>query len=153
MAQEKSIGAVIYRKENNVAHYLLLQYRRKHWDFTKGHGEAGETDEQTLKREAEEETGIKDLKLIDGFKEHHKFVFKQYKELMSKEDIKKGKPVWVFKIVTFYLAETQTKEITISWEHQDFKWLPYQEALELVTFKNGKELLKKANDFIIENKL
>ena len=58
-------------------------------------------------------------------------------------------------IATRYIPETilQTKEIIISWEHQDYKWLAYQEALELVTFKNGKELLKKANDFILENNL
>jgi hypothetical protein len=51
------------------------------------------------------------------------------------------------------LAQTKTKEIKISFEHQDYKWLEYKEALELVTFKNGKDLLKKANDFIIENNI
>lgn len=153
MPQEKSVGAVIFRKENGVVHYLLLRYRRKHWDFTKGHAEPEESEEQTLRREAKEETGLTDLKIIEGFKEHHKFVFKQYKELMSKEDQEAGKTVWVYKIVTFYLAETKTKEVTISWEHQDFKWLPFQEALNLVTFKNAKELITKANEFIIKNNL
>ena len=59
----------------------------------------------------------------------------------------------MFKLVSFYLAETKTKEVTISWEHQDYKWLEYDEALKLVTFKNAKELLKKANDFVLENKI
>jgi 8-oxo-dGTP pyrophosphatase MutT (NUDIX family) len=150
MPQEKSVGAVIYRKQDNKIYYLLLKYTAKHWDFTKGHIDPGETDEQTLRREAVEETSINDLEIIDGFKEIHKYFFKQYKEKMTKEDLKKGKPVWVFKLVNFYLAETKTKEIKISDEHQDYKWLEYDEALKLVTFKNAKELLKKANDFLIK---
>jgi 8-oxo-dGTP pyrophosphatase MutT (NUDIX family) len=153
MPREKSVGAVIYRKENGKIYYLLLKYTAKHWDFTKGHIEAGETDDQTLRREAKEETGIKDLRVIKDFKEYHKYFFKQYKDKMTKADIEKGRPVWVFKLVNFYLAETKTKEIKLSIEHQDYKWLLYDDALKLVTFKNAKELLLKANDFLIKNKI
>ncbi|KKP33080.1 MAG: hypothetical protein A2312_01410 [Candidatus Staskawiczbacteria bacterium RIFOXYB2_FULL_32_9] len=153
MPREKSVGAVIYRKQDNKIYYLLLKYTAKHWDFTKGHIEVGETEDQTLRREAEEETGIKDLRVIKDFKEYHKYFFKQYKDKISETDKKKDKIPWVFKLVSFYLAETKTKEVTISWEHQDYKWLEYDEALKLVTFKNAKELLKKANDFVLENKI
>ncbi len=153
MPREKSVGAVIFRKQDNKTYYLLLKYTAKHWDFVKGHIDEGEIDMQTLAREADEETGIKDLKVIEGFKEIHKYFFKQYKDKMTKEDLKKGKPVWVFKLVNFYLAESKTKDIKLSEEHQDYKWLKYEEALRLVTFKNAKELLKKANDFLIKNKI
>lgn len=153
MPQEKSVGAIIYRIENRQRLYLILKYKAKHWDFVKGHIDEGETDMQTLLRETQEESGIKDLKIIDGFKEYAKFVFKQYKELMTKEQIKAGKPVWVFKIVTFYLAETKTKDVIISSEHQDYKWLPYEEAFKQTTFKGSKEILRKANEFLNKNKL
>lgn len=148
MPKEKSVGAIIYRIENGVKYYLLLKYTRKHWDFVKGHSEPGETEEQTLYREAEEEAGLEDLEIISGFKETTKFVFRQYKNLMTKEQIEQGKTVWVFKIVTFYLAKTQTKNIVLSAEHQDYKWLPIDQALKQTTFKGSKDILYKAEEFL-----
>ncbi len=58
---------------------------------------------------------------------------------------------WIFKLVVFYLAETKTKDVKISFEHQNYKWLPYEEALKQLTFKNAKEILKKANAFILRS--
>lgn len=148
MPQEKSVGAIIFRIENGERLYLILKYKAKHWDFVKGHIDPGETDGQTLRREAKEEAGLEDLEIIPGFKEYAKLVFKQYKEKMTKEDLEKGKPVWVFKIVTFYLAKTNTKDIKLSWEHKDFKWLAINEAIEQTTFKGSKEILRKADEFL-----
>jgi bis(5'-nucleosidyl)-tetraphosphatase len=151
MPQEKSVGAIIFRIENGVKYYLLLKYKEKHWDFVKGHGDFGETEEQTLRREAKEESGIEDLKIIEGFKEYHKYFFRQYKDKISEKDRIAGKTPWVFKIVNFYLAQTQTKEIKLSEEHQDYKWLVFEEAVRQVTYKNAKEILKKANNFLSKN--
>jgi len=141
MPVEKSAGAVIFRKEGNKIYYLLLHYPsnakapREYWDFPKGHIEKGEKIEETVKREVKEETGLKDIKLIEGFKEWIKYFFKF-----------KGKNI--FKIVTFFLAETKTKTVKVSFEHIGFKWLPYEEAIEKLTFKNAKDILKKANDYL-----
>ena len=60
-------------------------------------------------------------------------------------------PPLIFKAVTFYLAETKTKEITISFEHTGYQWLPYQEALKLLTFKNARNILEKAHGFVTEH--
>ena len=135
MPIEKSAGAVIFRKEKDTIEYLLLHYQAKHWDFSKGNIEKGEKLEDTVRREVKEETGIENIKFALGFKEAIKYFYKL-----------KGRNI--FKIVTFFLAETKTKEVKISWEHTGFEWLPYEEALEQLTFKNAKEILKKANEFI-----
>jgi len=156
MPREKSVGAIIFRKENGVKHYLLLHYpsrnrRGGHWEFSKGHVEEGENEKETMRREVEEETGIKYLKIVPGFKKYTKYFFRQYEERVSEKNKKKGKTPWVFKLVVFFIVETQTKEIKISPEHLDFAWLPIEEAIKKTTFKNSKKLLGEADNFLTKH--
>lgn len=44
---------------------LLFMFRNGYWDLPKGHWESGESLPFTAKREVREETGIKDLEIID----------------------------------------------------------------------------------------
>jgi len=144
MPFEKSAGAIIFRKDGDKTLFLLLRYPssskspKEYWDLPKGHIERGEKEIETVMREVEEETGLKDIEFVKGFKEWIKYFFK-FKEKN------------IFKIVTFYLAETKTQKIKVSFEHIGYKWLPYQEAIEQLTFKNAREILKKANDYLREN--
>ena len=69
------------------------------------------------------------------------------------EKDKQGKIPWIFKLVVFFIAETKTKEITLSKEHIGFSWLPIEEAIKQTTFKNSKKLLKEADDFVRNNLL
>lgn len=152
MPREKSAGAIIYKLEGGVPHYLLLHYPTGHWEFPKGHIEGNETEEETVIREVAEETGIKDLKIIPGFKKYIKYFFRQYGEKISAEDRKKGKVPWIFKLVVFFVAEAKSKEVKISHEHKGFLWLPIDQAIKKTTFKNSKNLLKEANEFILSGK-
>jgi 8-oxo-dGTP pyrophosphatase MutT (NUDIX family) len=147
MPREKSAGAIIFRKDSGNIYYLLLHYGPGHWGFAKGHVEGNETEEETTRREVAEETGIKDLKIIPGFKKIEKYFFKRSYGL--KGEARKKAP-WVFKLVAFFVAETKTKDIKISHEHTGFLWLPINEAIKKTTFKNSKRLLKEANDFILQ---
>jgi len=152
MPKEKSAGAIIFRKDQGKNYYLLLHSmpsgpgKRGHWGFAKGHIEEGETEEETTRREITEETGISDLKIIMGFKELEKYFFRKVYGL--KEEEKKKAP-WIFKTVIFFLTETKTKEVKISEEHDGFIWLTFEDTLKKLTYKNAKELLKRANDFLI----
>jgi 8-oxo-dGTP pyrophosphatase MutT (NUDIX family) len=161
MTAEYCAGAIIFKREGaEDLRYFLLRYpnrakrrvgdegklqrrqtsstvsEEEYWGFVKGHVEAGESLLETTVREVREETGLKDLKFIDGFKEKESYFFTKDKEKICKT-------------VTFLLAETQTKDIVLSAEHLDSIWLPYQEALTLLTFKNAKDLLKKANELLL----
>jgi 8-oxo-dGTP pyrophosphatase MutT (NUDIX family) len=139
---ERSAGAIIFRRENEKIFYLLLYYpslshraEKNFWDFPKGHIEKGESELDTVKREIFEETGIKEFKILDGFKEQIKYFFKW-----------QGKTI--LKFVTFYLIETNQKEIKISPEHIDWCWADFETALSLLTHQNSKEILKKAHSFL-----
>ena len=145
MLFEKSAGAIIFRKKDDKIYYLVLQYptnkvgsKKEYWGFAKGGIEEKETIAETAKREIKEETGLKDIRLIKQFKEKEKYFF----------TFNKNK---VFKTVIYLLAETNQEEIRISHEHVDWQWLSYQEALKKLTFKNARQVLKKAN-IILTNK-
>ncbi len=135
MIEERSAGAVIFRKIENRYLYLLLHYPSGHWDFVKGKIEEGEQNQQTVIRESREETGISDLKFIDGFKETIEYNFQYDGKLVHKS-------------VIFFLAKTETSNIVISHEHLDFAWLNFDDALEKTTYENARILLKKANKLL-----
>jgi bis(5'-nucleosidyl)-tetraphosphatase len=135
MPAEKSAGAIIFRREKSKIFYLLLHYEEGHWGSPKGHIESGETIEETARREIREETGLTDIRLVDGFQELNRYIYMSQGQRM-------------FKTVVFLLAETQIAEVKISWEHIGFSWLIYDEALEKITFKSEKIVLQKAANFI-----
>ncbi len=149
--KEKSSGVVIFRKDSSAKiYYLLLNYQQGHWDFPKGHIEKGETEEAAAKREVEEETGIKELVIIRGFREFIKWFFKRTYDLKKEE---KNKAPLIFKTAVFFLAETKAEEIKISSEHTGYKWMQFDDALKQLTFKNAKNILQKSNEFIVKNGL
>ena len=144
---EKSVGAVVFRQSDGVNMFLLLHYRSGHWDFPKGHQEKGETEHETLIREVAEEAGINDLKIIPGFKTQTRFFYRAGEEERERRK-KEGRFSSVAKKVVYYLTETKTRQIEISFEHTGFEWLGYGDALARITYDNSKNVLKKANKFL-----
>lgn len=139
-AREKSAGAVIFRKEDGKTFYLLLHYHFKgdYWDFTRGKMEGTETEEETAVREIEEETGIKDIRFITGFRETTSWFYR-------------WKDTDIFKEAVYFLAETDMKDVEISDEHLEHKWMQYEDAMSTLTFENTKEIMKAANDFLAKH--
>ena len=127
LKEEFSIAAVVY----NGNEYLLLKYGLGHWGFVKGHKEEGESDEETILRELEEESGIIDATIIKGFQEDYEYYFSFKGEKIHKR-------------VKCYLIRSNTKEVRISYEHVDYAWLKLMDAIKQASFKNSKNLLKKA---------
>ncbi len=129
MAYERSAGAVVVRE--GEAKYLLLQYLPGYWDFVKGKIEGGEEEKTTVLRELEEETGIRDARFVQGFREETSYIYKRARKTIYKE-------------VVFYLVATNTGEVRISHEHQSYAWLEYGEAHRRLTYGNAKTVLEKA---------
>ncbi len=139
----KSIGVVLFRQSESKGlkhqpasrEYLILHYAAGHWEFPKGGQDSGETDEQTLKRELLEETGISKVDLMPGFQHEFTYFFREKGQLIRKT-------------VFFYLGRTDEKIVRLSFEHKDFSWLPYDEAKTKLTHKSAKELLEKADAYL-----
>ncbi len=133
---EKSAGVVIFKQDSKLL-FLLLYYPSGHWDFVKGKIEVNENPHQTVIRETKEETGITDLDFIDGFEESIEYDFQYKGELIHKK-------------VIFFLAKTSTGEIKISYEHLDYVWLEFEDALEKTTYQNARSVLSRANQLLVK---
>jgi bis(5'-nucleosidyl)-tetraphosphatase len=135
MIEETSAGIVLFRKEGSKILFLLLHYPSGHWDFVKGKMEKGESTHETAIREAREETGITDITFLENFEEWIKYDFQYQGELVHKK-------------VVFFLAETKTKEVTISHEHLGYTWMDYNTSMEKTTFDNAKTVLTRAQTLL-----
>ncbi len=136
---EISAGVIVYYKTDGKIEYLCLHYESGHWDFPKGHVEQNEKLEETALRETKEETNL-DVELNPGFKKSLSYFYRRDNLLISKT-------------VYFFLGQAHNKKVKISSEHIGFKWLTYEDALDLLTFDNAKEILKKAHEFLTQKTL
>ncbi|MBM3910264.1 MAG: NUDIX domain-containing protein [Thaumarchaeota archaeon] len=135
MIKEQSAGTVLFIKEADKNLFLLLHYPTGHWDFVKGKIENNESPEQTVIRETKEETGITSIEFINGFKEKIEYSFKFNGDTVQKK-------------VIFFLAKTNTKQVELSYEHLDYVWLDFNNALNKITYENAKNILIKAKNYL-----
>ncbi|MGC9067781.1 MAG: bis(5'-nucleosyl)-tetraphosphatase [Thermoprotei archaeon] len=136
MLEERSAGAVVFRKENSIRKYLLLHYPAGHWDFPKGGIDDDETPKETAIREVREETGITDLNFIAGFEERVSYFYRKGGKTVHKE-------------VIYFLAETKQEIVSLSWEHMGYAWLIFNDAYKKLTFKTSKDVLRKAENHLL----
>jgi len=136
--RERSAGVILFRNNLRVEggrEFLLLDYGR-YWDYPKGHLEPGEDDQTAALRELKEETGISDAKLLPAFAHEIVYYFRdRSKGLIRKE-------------VVFFLASSNSHDVTISHEHVGFAFLPLQEAMARLTYPNAKAVLQAAAEHL-----
>ncbi len=131
MIKEKSVGCVTFYLKEDQRYYLLLRYISDHWGLVKGHVETNETEKQTLIREIYEETKLEEFEIIPNFKESNTYTYLRNNQRFDK-------------LVSYYLVKSNNFNIIISDEHKEYIWLKYEEAIDRVTYKNTKVILKKA---------
>jgi bis(5'-nucleosidyl)-tetraphosphatase len=135
MFDEQSAGAILFSLNENLhkIEYLLLHNTSGHWEFPKGNFEFGEDGFKTARREIYEETGITDIEFIKDFESSIEYYFRRSDKLVHKR-------------VIFYMARTNTRKVILSSEHDAYAWKEYDEAINQLTYKNAKDLLKKAEN-------
>ncbi len=140
--REISAGIIIYKRlkdrdEKIETKYLLLYQGRGYWNFPKGKLESNERSFEAAIRETGEETGIlpMNLRMDRNFKEPDRYVFQH-----------EGNKV--YKLVLFYLAETNKPEIKLSKEHEGYGWFLFKDAIKLLRHPNSQFILRKANDHL-----
>ncbi len=131
---ERSAGAVVFHEAGATRRYLLL-LNASRWDFPKGNMEAGETELQTVLREVGEETGLKELAIVQGFRKVIRYFYRRDGKNIHKE-------------VIYFLAKTPDDRVKISFEHQGFGWFGYQEAMKRASYDNSRATLAEAERYL-----
>ena len=163
MKQEYSYGAVVYRVDHGEIQILLEFMNQGHISLPKGHIEAGETPEGCAKGEFMQNK----YKLPDHVKGSTLSVVKCYeaykREIKEETDLDCAidtsfshtisySPVkGVKKDVTFFLATPLSNHIKPQIEEvTKIVWVSYYRALDLLTHRSDKEVLRDAIKHIEE---
>ena len=126
------VEAILFRRKGSKVEYLLLKRlpkRNGFWQPVTGGVEEGETQKDALYREIREETGIKSLiRVLDDL---HYFEFSDPNPCQE---------------YVYGVEVTLSDEIMLDLkEHSKYRWCNYQEALQLLRWKENKEALRKLN--------
>ncbi len=140
--REISAGCVVYRATDDAVDVVLIQPRdRDAWALPKGLIEQGETAERAARREAREETGLNgEIRTrIDTIK---------YSYTAKWED----PPTRIFKVVTFFLLRFTEGDVENHDREVDrVEWFPIDEAIRQASYKQEKDILKKAKHIISDS--
>jgi 8-oxo-dGTP pyrophosphatase MutT (NUDIX family) len=129
------VEAIIFRRKSNTIEYLLLKrlpHRNGFWQPVTGGLEEGETRTEALRREIEEETGIKNLiRVIEGL-----YHFEFSDPNLNREYV-------------YGVEVSSTEEVVLDGkEHSEYRWCGVKDALQLLTWKENKEALEKLNTIL-----
>lgn len=136
--KDKSVGVILYCNFPRSLKFLILKHKKGHWSFAKGHKDKGETAFETAKRELHEEAGIDDVEFISKrilLNEEYTFVNKS-KDIVKKE-------------VRYFIARSKSKKVKIdNREITGYKWCTLNAAEKVITFRQSRKTIKKANKLI-----
>ena len=134
MQYEKSCGAIVFIRENNEIRYVITLSTGGDYGFPKGHMEPGEDEFATALREIREEVGLRPV-ILDGFRMEDAY------PLPNKPGVGKK--------VVYFLAEYADQEPKPQPEEvADIFLMPYEEALEKLSFETTRRMLREADAFL-----
>ena len=129
LKKEKSCGCIIVKNKKVL---LVYEKNRNFWGFPKGHMEAGETEVETALREVKEEVGL-DVEIDKERRYTLNYVIRDE----------------IDKTTVLYIAKAKNEEIVMQKnEIENIRWCSFEEALNMLTFDDWKEMFKKVIDDI-----
>ena len=133
---EKSCGTIPYTINNGTIYYLLVKAKDDGYcGFPKGHVEANEKEEETALRETLEETSV-EVQINKDFRYEISY------------QLDNGNT----KTAIYFLAnfKNQTPKRNMNFEDFEYLLLPFDRALQELTFENARQMLSKANEVLTD---
>ncbi len=134
-------------KSDGKIEYIILKRKNhwKGWEFPKGKIEKFESKRRAAKREIEEETGRKVLK-IKRFRDKGRYFYR--KKI-------KDRPEIIGQTYKLFAAEVEKGDGKVTLdkkEHSGYNWVDFKEAQEMLTWEDQRKCLKIVNDWLTEKK-
>ncbi len=142
VVREPTAGGIVFRRsKKGELEILLIADSKKRWTIPKGHIEEGETPRQTAKREIQEETGLKNMDMLDWLGKIN-FRYRRADTL-------------VLMTTEIFLVEAQgdTDKIVPQEWMTGIQWFPTNQALDKIEYEDiGKLILLGLNKLRKRNK-
>jgi 8-oxo-dGTP pyrophosphatase MutT (NUDIX family) len=143
---DQSFGVVPVTKEGSTWRVLLVKQispanaDEAFWTFPKGHAETGEYPLETATRELIEETGLRQISLIESAQFPIVYTFSHEGQLIEKT-------------VTYFLGicTNSATAINMPEEIADVAWLTFSEAENRLTHQNTKQVLEATQRYLDEH--
>jgi 8-oxo-dGTP pyrophosphatase MutT (NUDIX family) len=134
---EQCYGVIVVLKRERSRFLLLERAETKgDWTFAKGHTNENEKPKETALRELKEETGIEEIEILDLPLIHEEYeVFRQGEKHL--------------KINDYFIGFVERDNVEIEKEEiQSFRWVAFEEALNLFNHERRKQVLREAQKYL-----
>ncbi len=135
------IEGIIYRHNDGKIEYLLLRRNAQKggfWQPVTGGIRQGEMPKEALSRELQEELNLSnDEYEISGFAHSFQFTLESGQKITEH---------------VFGINLTGKKELSLSWEHTEYRWVDLKEAINLFKWDSNKEAIEKLDIYLHESR-
>lgn len=134
------VDCYIYHQKDKELKFLLLKRNKNKlyehlWQGVAGKIEKDEKAWETAVRELKEETGLAPKKMFVA--DHVSRFYEKHKDRMN--------------LVPVFGIEVDSKDVTLSDEHIDYKWLDFEEAFDTLIWNGQKQGLKTVYNMLLKN--
>lgn len=136
LAYRPNVSMLVFRRDGKVLVNHEKGKREERWKFPQGGVEKGETLEQAVKRELEEEVRLTHVALLGKAKYVHYY---DWPEDTQKRKGFRGQEQHTFLVYTEKPEEASPNEKKI----METKWMPFHEAVEKFKFENQQSAARK----------
>ncbi len=149
MARTTQLECIVFRRKNNEIEYLVMKRIPKKGGFWQpvcgGMEESDSTLIEAAYRELKEEANINKEDIIKVYENVHHFeITKHYLT---------GEPIPTIKEYVFGFEVNEGFNVSIDKniyvEHEEIKWVPFEEAIKLLKWENNKDGFKKLNEILL----
>lgn len=142
VVRETTAGGIVFRRsDKGEVEVLLTQDAKDRWTIAKGHIEPGETPRQTAEREIQEETGLKQMKVLNHLGKTQ-FRYRRQNSLILMT-------MHIFLVKALGDTDKLTKE---EWMN-GIGWFPFNKALDMIEYEGIEKLMLLASKQIRQDKL
>ncbi len=140
LVKVRVVDTYVFRKIRNGYKFLLLKRAEtkiyEHlWQGVAGKIEKGETAWQAAVRELKEETGLTPIRMFIA--DHVSTFYEENGDLIN--------------LVPVFGIETETKRITLSSEHSEYKWMDFEDAERTLAWNGQKKGIRTVYEMLISN--